>query len=85
MSSNKIRFYELWRQVSHGYPRKKQVCPRCGNEVEYVLVMDYSEFGLFWPLAIKYNKHYAYKCPICPNYDLIPNELAKAIIKRGFS
>jgi len=72
-----------WRKVSSPSTFVKAVhCPRCNNDVEYFLAWDSTGgFGLFPPLMVETGKIYAYKCPICPNFDLISNEVAKAIIK----
>lgn len=64
-----------------GHQKDYGVCPRCNNNKPYKLVYDASEYGLVGILTFKYNKMYAFKCPVCPNFEYISKELAQAIIK----
>lgn len=71
-----------WKRVRGGYLRESQMCPRCNNVVRFELVWDSDGVGIGSFFLIYFKKIYAYKCPICPNFELVSNELVKAI-KRG--
>ncbi len=79
MTVHIFRNNHIWKKVAGNYEKKDCVCPRCKNKVNYILCFD---FDSLWSV-FKYNHIYAYKCPICPNYDEISEQLAKAIIKGG--
>jgi hypothetical protein len=68
----RYRYYHLWRAVKGEHKKELKPCPRCSNNVHYYLAYDVVDF---------FFKIYAYKCPICPNFEPIPKELATAIIK----
>jgi hypothetical protein len=70
-----------WKPVKGNYTKPKQLCPRCNNEVQYSLVWDGEGIGFGGFNLINTRKAYAFKCPICPNYDAVTNEVAKAILK----
>ena len=79
------RHQPLWQSVKGGrFQKDTQVCPRCNNQVRYVLV---SSGGYGFTLATLFDqpsdKCYAFKCPICPNTETVSPETAKAIIKGG--
>ena len=57
------------------------MCPRCNNKVEYQLVWDGEGIGFGDFDLITTKRAYAFKCPICPNFDAISNEVAKAIMR----
>lgn len=75
------RYNLEWKKVKGNFTKETQVCPRCKNTVRYELVSDGDEIGLLGILTYKYAKFYAYKCPICPNYEPLSKEVAKAIMK----
>lgn len=70
-----------WKRVKGNSATKRKQCLRCHNEVDYFLAWDGAEFGLLGILTFKHSKIYSYKCPICPEFETIDNEVAKAIIK----
>lgn len=72
-----------WRKVNGDIKTEPMVCPRCKNSVQYELVTDGDGIGFPGLFTIKYKRHYAYKCPICPSLKLVSNEEAKSIMKRG--
>jgi predicted nucleic acid-binding Zn ribbon protein len=80
MTLNIQRNFYKWVKVKGISVKPLSTCPRCQNNVKYELVSDGVGVGLpgFW--TFKYNKVYAYKCPVCPNFEEITKELAKAII-----
>jgi hypothetical protein len=75
------RYNFEWKKVKGNFEKEEQICPRCKNNVKYSLCFDGDEIGLLGVLTYKYSKKYVYKCPICPNFEEVSNELAKAIIK----
>jgi len=75
------RFDYDWKKVKGNHSVKNQKCVRCNNQVDYFLAWDGSGIGLPGVWTIGFNKVYSYKCPICPNFELINKELAKAILK----
>lgn len=83
MTYNTYRAHPVWHQARVPYQGEPITCPRCHNETRYVLVWDADEFGFPGLLAFKYNKRYALKCPICPNFELLSKEVATAILKGG--
>lgn len=71
-----------WKPVKGGlYTKEKQVCPRCNNKVDYVLSWDGEGIGIAGFNLFNTKKVYAFKCPICPHFEQVSNEVAKAIIK----
>jgi hypothetical protein len=72
-----------WKEVKGVRKKTMQVCPRCQNNVEYFLASDGDGIGFPGIWTYKYSKVYAYKCPICPNFEEVQKEVAKAIIKGG--
>jgi len=75
--------YEFnWKPVKGNIPTKPITCPRCNNQVDYFLAWDGEGFG-FGNLTLVTNKAYVYKCPICPNYEEVSQQLAKALIKNS--
>jgi hypothetical protein len=81
MGVNVYRNYNEWKPAKGGYQREASLCPRCHNMTEYTLVWDGSGIGLPGIWTFKYNKQYALKCPICPNFEPVSNEVAEALIK----
>jgi len=81
MSIRTTRFNFEWKKVRGSYKKEKQKCSRCNNIVQYELSYDGNEFGFPGLLSYKFSKVYAYKCPICPNFEAVENEVAKAIMK----
>jgi ribosomal protein S27AE len=71
-----------WKKVKGNIPTKKLLCPRCNNSVEYFLAWDGDTIG-WGKLSLPTSKAYVYKCPICPQYEVISQELAKALIKES--
>ena len=69
-----------WKAVKGDIPKKSMVCPRCNNQVDYFLAWDGEGVGI-GNLILATNKAYVYKCPICPNYEEISQQFAKALIK----
>jgi hypothetical protein len=80
MTININRLNNEWKAVKGNFTKEETVCPRCNNRVAYILSYDADGFGMPGILTFKYNKHYAYKCPICPNFEAVSTEVAKAII-----
>ena len=81
MINRQYNNFYAWKDAKGARVKDFGVCPRCQNSKPYKLVYDSNEYGFPGLLSFKYNKKYAFKCPICPNFELISNELAKAIIK----
>lgn len=79
MGINTYRNFYVWKVVGSDLIKPLCVCPRCNNKVNYILCFDCDRL---WDI-FKYNKIYAFKCPVCPNFEEISEELAKAIIKGG--
>lgn len=77
------RYQYDWKPVKGGFTKPPCICPRCQNSVVSVLCSDGDGVGFPGLWTYKYNKVYAFKCPICPNFEEISAELAKAIIKGG--
>ena len=81
-----IRIYKEtynWKPVKGSLPTKTTLCPRCNNQTEYFLAWDANEFGFPGIFTVATSKLYAYKCPICPAYEKLSVEIAKAIIKKA--
>lgn len=78
------RYKPDWKPVKANIRKEPQVCERCNNNVQYLLV--YSG-GLGLNLSnwfeSRSDKLYAFKCPICPRTEPISTELANALIKGG--
>lgn len=81
MSIYKTRNHLDWKSVKGDFQREPSICARCGNEVSYRLVYDADEIGYLGLLTLKHNKRYAFKCPICPQYEEVAEVVAKNIIK----
>jgi hypothetical protein len=81
MAIDSTRFHFNWKKVKGNFTKPESFCPRCTNKVSYFLVWDGSEAGLLGILTYKYAKFYAYKCPICPNFEEVSVEVAKAIMR----
>ena len=76
-----IRYEFKWKPVKGNFTQEKKKCPRCHNEVKYFLAWDGEGLGFGAWTLIHTKKAYAYKCPICPNYEPLMNEVVKAIMK----
>jgi len=70
-----------WKPVKGNLRQEEITCPRCNNKVQYQLCCDGDGIGFPGLLTYKYNKQYAYKCPICPNFEVVSKEVAKAILR----
>jgi hypothetical protein len=70
-----------WSRVKGDFKSEMKICPRCKNTVQYELVTDGDGIGFPGFFTIKYKHHYGYKCPICPNLEVISKEKAVAIMK----
>ena len=81
MSFRRVVYNHQWKNVNGGYEKDYGVCPRCNNHKPYKLADDASTFILAGIPVFKYDKTYSFKCTVCPNFEYISNELAKAIIK----
>ncbi len=81
MTMNTTRHGFEWKPVKGNYKKEKQVCARCKNEVNYFLAWDAEGIGIGGFNLINTRKAYAYKCPVCPNFEPVLNEIAKAILK----
>jgi len=78
------RNYNKWNLVKGNFKQPSKKCPRCNNVVQYLLHWDNdSSVGIGLFEIIKFSKHYAFKCPICPNHEPVEKEVAKAIMKGG--
>jgi hypothetical protein len=75
------RYNFEWKPVKGNFRQEEITCPRCNNKVQYQLCFDGDGFGFPGILTYKFNKQYAYKCPICPNFEVISNEVVKAILR----
>ena len=80
MTMRVYRHYEDWTPVKGDFRQPAKTCPRCGNHVQYALCYE-GEQWLLW--GRKKAQVFAYKCPICPNYEIVEMEVAKAIIESG--
>lgn len=83
MSVYSNRYQWNWRPVAGDIRRVTQLCPRCRNSVEYFLAYDGEGYGLPGLLTFNLKQHYAFKCPICPNFEYLANEEARSIIRRA--
>lgn len=81
MTYNVYRNTPEWKPAKVPALRPSAVCPRCHNTVQYSLVWDGDGFGFPGLLTFKYNKHYAFKCPICPNFEPVSPAVAEALLK----
>lgn len=72
-----------WTPVPGPFKQKVQCCPRCNNQVQYVLAYDGEGWGFPGMWTYKLKQHYAYKCPICPNFEPVSKDEAKSIIRAG--
>ena len=70
-----------WKKVSGNYKKDEAVCSRCNNNVKYELCYDSEGLGFGGFVLLSTKKYYVYKCPICPNFEPVSSELAKAIMK----
>jgi len=75
------KYQPEWKKVPGNYKKESVICPRCNNKVNYELVFESEGIGFGGIVLLATKKYYAYKCPICTNFDIIPTELAKAIMK----
>ncbi len=76
------RNYLVWKDVKRGPTQHAKICLRCRNNVNYKLVYDGAFFGLSESWSIPIGKQlFAYKCPICPEHELVPREIAKQIMR----
>ena len=76
------RNFNKWNLVDGNFKQESKKCPRCNNEVQYLLHWDNdSSVGISIFEIIKFHRYYAFKCPICPNFEAVEKEVAKAIIK----
>jgi hypothetical protein len=69
-----------WKPATGKVKKEPQKCPRCNNDVQYFLVYDGDGLGLPGIWTLKMKQHYAFKCPICPNFVPVAKEEAKALI-----
>lgn len=65
-----------WKKAKGNRLGAEETCPRCRNRVHYFLAYVCDSI-----LFVEHNKHYAFKCPICPNFEQISKELANAIMR----
>ena len=72
-----------WKPAPGNVKKKPQTCPRCKNQVQYFLAYDGDGWGFPGIWTFKLKQHYAYKCPICPNFEPLAKEEAKALLARG--
>ena len=64
-----------WKDVRNNkITNKNLTCKRCQNSVEYKFMQ--GSMG-------SSSKFYAFKCPICPEFELLDDSVAKAIMKRS--
>jgi hypothetical protein len=75
------RNYYEWKKEKGEHRKPLATCVRCNNQVQYVLCSDGDGIGFPGIWTFKYNKTYAFVCPICPHHEIISKELARAIIK----
>ena len=80
MGTHIYRNYPVFFKVKGDITETEKICTRCDNKVAYELVYIADGVGFPGIWTLKYNKHYFYKCPICPNYDPVDKEVAKALI-----
>ena len=72
-----------WKPVPGNVKKKPQACPRSNNQVQYFLAYDGDGWGFPGIWTFKLKQHYAFKCPICPNFEPLAKEEAKALLARG--
>lgn len=69
-----------WKQDKDKIKKEvKQICPRCNNSVNYELVWDSESIGIAGLQLLNLKKYYAFKCPICPNFEPLTSEVVKAL------
>ena len=69
-------YVQKWNKAKGNHLRAEETCPRCKNRVQYFLA--YACDSTFF---VEHNKQYAFKCPICPNFNEISKELANSIMR----
>lgn len=75
------RNYYEWKKEKGNHLKPMEICKRCSNQVQYALCSDGDGIGFPGLWTFKYNKRYAFVCPVCPNFEEVPRELARALIK----
>ena len=70
-----------WKKVSGNFKKDSETCPRCNNTVNFELCYESEGLGFGSAVLFATKKYYVYKCPICPHFEPLPTELAKAIMK----
>ena len=63
-----------WTPVRRNLEKSSQVCPRCNNQVKYFLAFDGEAWGFLGVWTFKRKQHYAFKCPICPNFEPVAKQ-----------
>ena len=81
MAVYSTRYSADWKLVKGNFTKSKQLCSRCNNEVSYQLVWDGDGIGMPGIWTLKYKKYYAFKCPICPQFEPVSAETVKAVMK----
>jgi ribosomal protein S27AE len=69
-----------WKPVEKVVQTKRMLCPRCHNAAEFFLAWDGNGIGIPGLFTFATSKVYAYKCPICPAYEEVSAQVAKAIM-----
>jgi len=65
----------VWSPIKNNkVPAKIVTCPRCNNTNEFVFKSGSHGSG---------HKFYGFKCPICPHYEDVDDNVAKALMKRS--
>jgi predicted nucleic-acid-binding Zn-ribbon protein len=62
---------------------KSMKCPRCGNTGEFNMSVGSTSYFHLGFTKVRNDKQYAYKCPICPYYEEVLEEVVKALAKRN--
>ena len=69
-----------WKPIAGSVQSEEKICPRCKNHVRYFLAYDGDGYGFPGIWTFKLKQHYAFKCPVCPNFESVEKREAKSII-----
>jgi hypothetical protein len=75
-----MEFHSPKRGVVENARTVNKTCPRCHNNVDFVLVYAKSGIGFGKTLLITTKTKYELHCPICLHYEDISESLRKSLI-----
>jgi hypothetical protein len=80
MSVYSQRFNWDWKLVPSVKRGAISTCPRCNNNVDYVLAYDGDGIGFPGLLTYKRKQFFCFKCPICPHFEPITKEQGLSLL-----